>query len=99
MRRLGFLAVALVASTAHADSKRCIAAELTPSDSLQIVVWLEDSQGNFIDTLFITQQTGTYGLGNRPGRYDFNSAPMWPYGRRIDTFPVWAHRNGQSFPS
>ena len=32
-----------------------------------------------------------YGLGNRPGRFDFNSGPLWPYGRRITTFPVWAH--------
>jgi Fibronectin type III domain len=103
MRR--FLALATIAPTlfavsiAHADSKRCIAAEITPSDDLQIVVWLEDASGNFIDTLFITQQTGTYGLGNRPGRFDFNSGPMWPYGRRLETFPVWSHRNGQSFPS
>src|SRR6185503_15255952 len=33
-----------------------------------------------------------YGLGNRPGRFDFNSGPMWPYGRRETVFPVWAHR-------
>ncbi|HEY1548169.1 MAG TPA: fibronectin type III domain-containing protein [Kofleriaceae bacterium] len=91
--------LAATTATANADSKRCIAAELTPSPDLQIVVWLEDAQGNFIDTLFVTQQTGTYGLGNRPGRFDFNSGPMWPYGRRVDTFPVWAHRNGQSFPA
>jgi len=58
----------------------------------QIVVWVEDTAGVYIDTLFITKQTGTHGLGNRPGRYDFNSGPMWPYGRRITVFPVWADR-------
>jgi hypothetical protein len=60
----------------------------------QIVVWLEDAEGKFVQTLFITKETGSHGLGNRPGRWDFNSGPLWPYGRRINTFPVWAHRHG-----
>jgi len=64
----------------------------------QIVIWVEDKAGNFIDTLYITQKTGTYGIGNRPGREDFNSGPLWPYGRREQTFPVWAHRHGLEFP-
>jgi len=63
----------------------------------QIVVWLEDAAGNFDRTLFITKETGSHGLGNRPGRWDFNSGPLWPYGRRIATFPVWAHRHGQEW--
>src|SRR5687768_10126216 len=58
----------------------------------QIVVWVEEPDGTYIDTIFITKQTGTHGLGNRPGRFDFNSGPLWPYGRRITVFPVWAHR-------
>ncbi|HEY4182113.1 MAG TPA: CFI-box-CTERM domain-containing protein [Kofleriaceae bacterium] len=58
----------------------------------QVVVWVEKADGTYVDTLYITQQTGTYGLGNRPGRFDFNSARNWPYGRRITTFPVWAHK-------
>ncbi len=61
---------------------------------LSIVGWLETPGGQFVETIYITQQVGTYGLGNRPGRYDFNSGPDWPYGRRITTFPVWAHRHG-----
>ncbi|MBA3464245.1 MAG: hypothetical protein H0T46_30095 [Deltaproteobacteria bacterium] len=61
---------------------------------LSIVAWLETPGGEFIETIYITQEVGTYGLGNRPGRYDFNSGPVWPYGRRITTFPVWAHRHG-----
>src|SRR5690606_38190575 len=47
---------------------------------------------------FITRTTGSYGLGNRPGIMDFTSAPWWPYGRRISTFPVWAHRHGIEWP-
>ena len=63
----------------------------------QIVIWVEDAAGNFIDTVFITQKTGTYGIGNRPGRMDFNSAALWPYGKRITTFPVWADKKPERF--
>ncbi len=59
----------------------------------QMVVWLEDTSGAFVDTLYITAQTGTFGIGNRPGRFDFNSGPIWPYGRRVTTFPVWSHKD------
>lgn len=82
--------------------------EMTPTSSLQMVAWLEKTDGTFVDTLYITAKTGLYGLGNRPGRFDFNSGPypdpakgiddMWPYGKRITTFPVWAHRHGMSWP-
>jgi hypothetical protein len=82
--------------------------EMTPTSSLQMVAWLEKADGTFVDTLYITAKTGIYGMGNRPGRFDFNSGPppdptkgiddMWPYGKRITTFPVWAHRHGMSWP-
>jgi hypothetical protein len=60
--------------------------------------WLEDTAGNYVDTIYITRKTGSYGLGNRPGIMEFNSGPWWPYGRRVTTFPVWAHRHGMTFP-
>lgn len=77
---------------------RVVDFEMTPSDGLQMVIWIEDDDGNFVDTAFITRLTGTYGLGNRPGRMDFNTAYRWPYGRRISTFPIWAHRHGMTWP-
>ncbi|HEU5058124.1 MAG TPA: fibronectin type III domain-containing protein [Kofleriaceae bacterium] len=77
---------------------RVVEFEVTPTDDLQMVVWLEDTAGNYVDTIFITRKTGTYGLGNRPGMMTFNSGPWWPYGRRTTTFPVWAHRHGMTFP-
>ena len=46
---------------------RVVEFEITPTADLQIVVWLEDVEGNYVDTLFITRKTGSYGLGNRPG--------------------------------
>ncbi len=70
----------------------------SPEIAPQIVAWLEKPSGEFVQTIYITQQTGRYGLGNRPGRFDFNSGPNWPYGRRITVFPVWSHRNHQTFP-
>ncbi|HEX8112878.1 MAG TPA: fibronectin type III domain-containing protein [Kofleriaceae bacterium] len=63
----------------------------------QIVAWLEKPGGEYVATLYITDQTGRYGLGNRPGRFDFNSGPNWPYGRRVTVFPVWANRHGLKF--
>ncbi|MBZ0235083.1 MAG: fibronectin type III domain-containing protein [Deltaproteobacteria bacterium] len=91
--------VALQAGDAHAQSEcRVVQTTFKPAERLQLVVWLEDAAGNFVDTLFVTDAVGRRGLGNRPGRFDFNSGPMWPYGRRITTFPVWAHRHGDTYP-
>src|SRR3569623_3032075 len=97
MRLAVVLVLAAGSAAAHAEGKRGIDVQLTPSDKLQIVAWVADSAGAYIDTIFITQQTGTFGLGNRPGRFDINSGPIWPYGRRITTFPVWSPANGQAF--
>ena len=88
----------LLALAPRADACRLIEIELLPSSDLQMVVWIEDAAGNFVDTVFITRSTGTYGLGNRPGRMDFNTSYRWPYGRRISTFPVWSHRHGTPYP-
>jgi hypothetical protein len=80
------------------DMCRVVDVDFTPTQDLQIVVWLEDAQGAYVDTLLITDLTGRRGLGNRPGRMDFNSHWRWPYGRRVNTFPVWAHRHGRTWP-
>src|ERR1041384_7957419 len=97
MRRLAVVALLFAPSLVRAEDKRCIDAQLTPANDLQLVAWIETTTGTFVDTIFITQQTGTFGLGNRPGRFDFNSGPNWPYGRRITVFPVWAGRHGVRF--
>jgi hypothetical protein len=99
--------VMLAPSLAAADVAQChvVDVKLQPATSdLQIVAWVEDTTGKYIDTIFITQETGRFGLGNRPGRFDFNSGPtppkqdMWPYGRRTTIFPVWSHHHGLTFP-
>src|SRR5690242_19018292 len=104
--------VLLAPITARAEvSPAChvVKLQLVPAtDDLQIVAWVARPTmnpldvGAYVGTAYIRQATGRYGLGNRPGRFDFNSGPpihdMWPYGRRITTFPVWAHANGMAFP-
>ncbi|MBL0220536.1 MAG: hypothetical protein IPQ07_42540 [Myxococcales bacterium] len=99
-----FATVAVIAAPAlaQAEDKRCVHVDFKPAPrpdlapgrnpGNQMVAWIEDAGGAFVDTIYITAQTGTYGLGNRPGRVDFNSGPFWPYGRRTTTFPVWAHK-------
>jgi len=69
----------------------------SPAIAPQIVAWLETPAGQYVQTIYITQQTGRYGLGNRPGRFDFNSGPRWPYGRRTTVFPVWASKQPVEF--
>ncbi|HEY0479766.1 MAG TPA: fibronectin type III domain-containing protein [Kofleriaceae bacterium] len=100
----------LLVGPAHAEPGMCrvinvdftpggiAASAANPEIDLQIVAWLEKPTGEYVETIYITQQTGRYGIANRPGRFDFNSGPNWPYGRRITVFPVWANRHGLSFP-
>ena len=91
-------------SRAERPSGVCIdvSVDFVPTDALQIVAWVERADGTFVDTIFITQKTGRFGLGNRPGRLDFNTGSpngdTFPYGRREQTFPVWAHRHGKTWP-
>jgi hypothetical protein len=98
LRVFGLLVAAVTLAAPPALACRVVQVTLTPTADLQIVVWLEDAQGQFVDTAFITAATGSYGIGNRPGILEFNSEFLWPYGRRESVFPVWAHRHGQTFP-
>jgi hypothetical protein len=63
----------------------------------QIAVWLQDSTGAFVDTLMVTNATSVRGIGNRPGRSDFLSGPLFPYGKRIMALPIWAHARGKTY--
>jgi len=98
------IALAPSVASAQRPAGTCIevGVDFTPTDALQIVAWIEKPDGTYVATIYITQKTGRFGLGNRPGRSDFNTGSptgdTWPYGRRIQTFPVWADRHGQTFP-
>jgi hypothetical protein len=66
-----------------------------PDFGPQIAVWVESADGaTFVDTLMVTNGVALYGIANRPGRWDFRSGPLFPYGRRMMALPVWAHRRG-----
>ena len=90
--------IAVVAVAASSSNERLIQVEMRPAGDPQIAVWLEDAQGRFVDTLMVTKLTGTFGLGNRPGRPDFGGGYLWPYGRREMVLPVWAHRRNVRYP-
>src|SRR5262245_11755011 len=89
----------LAVSVRPAQACRLVELGFRPAtDDLQIVVWIESAGGVFQKTVYMTDKTGRYGLGNRPGRFDFNSEWQWPYGRRTTTFPVWAGRSPKTYP-
>jgi hypothetical protein len=106
MNRFGLLAIAALTSPAAADPAQCRIVDVTLQPSTgnddrfppQIVAWIEDPSGGFVATALITEAVGTYGLGNRPGRFDFNSSRFWPYGRRTTTFPVWSTKQPLRWP-
>jgi len=86
----------LETATAPAEC-RVIDLSMQPAKGLQIVAWIEDAAGTYIDTILITHATGSFGLGNRPGVFGMRSGPKWPYGQRSDVFPVWSHRHGMTW--
>lgn len=93
------LALAFVAAPpSPSGGDRVLEIRLRPAGDPQIAVWLEDSQGQFVDTLMVTRLTGTFGLGNRPGQPNLGGGYRWPYGRRENVLPVWAHRRGVRYP-
>jgi MYXO-CTERM domain-containing protein len=94
------IALAFSARAASAAGEcRVVDVDFTPSEQLQLVAWIEDAAGNYVDTAFITQTTGLRGLGNRTGVMGLNSGPTWPYGDREDVLPIWAHSHGLTFPA
>ena len=73
----------------------CSFAVARPDFGPQMAVWIESADGTtFVDSAMVTNAVALYGIGNRPGRWDFRSGPRFPYGRRPMALPVWAHRRG-----
>lgn len=61
----------------------------TGKDWYQMALWLEDTQGRYAQTLYVTADVGREGLGNGFWRLfgiTLREAP--------ESLPVWAHRRG-----
>lgn len=80
------------------DDEVLLEFHFNPVADLQIAIWLEDANGNFVDDVLVTQATGKLGIGNRPGMPLFLSSWRAPYGPRNMVLPVWAHRRGKTYP-
>jgi len=80
------------AAAAPASGARAVELRFTPTARAQIAIWIEKADGTFASTLRLTQAVALHGIGNRPGASQMNSGYRWPYGRRVDVLPVWAHR-------
>ena len=79
------------------ESSACVQSVSHMELGPQIAVWLQDATGAFVDTLMVTNATSVRGIGNRPGRSDFLSGPLFPYGKRIMALPIWAHARGKTY--
>jgi hypothetical protein len=79
------------------ESSACVQSVTRMDLGPQIAVWLQDGAGKFVDTLMVTNATSRRGIGNRPGRWDFLSGPLFPYGKRVMALPIWAHARGKTY--
>lgn len=62
-----------------------------PSGSyIQIAIWVEDENGKYISTVFLTNFIGRKGGGNRTGNPDID----YEYGNRLSALPVWSFKRG-----
>ena len=95
---LALAGLGLAAREAAAAEPLLVDFHFKPVPNLQIAIWLEDKDGAFVQDVFVTQATGKYGIGNRPGRWDFVSSWREPYGPRPSALPVWANRRGKTYP-
>jgi hypothetical protein len=56
----------------------------------QFAIWVEDSTGEYVGTVYVTNFIGRRGGGNRTGDSDIDSND----GNRLSALPIWAHRRG-----
>ncbi len=58
----------------------------------QMAVWVEDSDGRFLQTLYVTERIGSQSWRKAPG----DNTPKEEI-RRPESLPVWAHRRGRVY--
>jgi hypothetical protein len=62
---------------------------ITVKTTPQIAVWIEDIDGNYIETIYVTERVGTQGWRKTPGE----GVPAEKV-RRKSSLPYWAHKRG-----
>ncbi len=68
----------------------------------QLVIWLEDSIGNYIETLLVTKSTarGLFYAGRSASNFkeaDNRKAEEKSPTRRVDALPYWSHKRGHLY--
>lgn len=68
----------------------------------QIAIWVEDTKGNYVETLFVTQATAKgifFGGRSKENfkQFDIEKDGTGEY-RRVDALPVWSHKRGIRYP-
>jgi hypothetical protein len=68
----------------------------------QIVIWLEDSTGNYLETLLVTTSTakGLFYSGRTSENYKESDGPKTEERnptRRVDALPYWSHKKGKPY--
>jgi len=86
----------LQVTVAEAQVSRFIDVTFTPTRRMQFAVWVEQPDGTFVQTLFLSQSVARRGIGNRPGASQFSSGLRWGYGRREQVLPIWAYRRAHA---
>jgi len=83
--------LAINTALAQDFTNRTLHFKFKPSDNLtQFVIWFEDSNNQYLTTVYITNFIGRRGGGNRTSDPDIDSNT----GNRLSTFPIWAYRRG-----
>jgi hypothetical protein len=95
---LAALGFALIGREAAAEEPILVEFHYKPVPEVQMAIWLEDKDGNYVQDVMVTQATGKFGIGNRGGLWNFVSSWRAPYGPRVSVLPVWAHRRGKTYP-
>lgn len=69
----------------------------------QVVIWLEDSAGNYLETLLVTTSTarGLFYAGRSAENFKESDRPKAEENsptRRVDALPYWSHKRGHQYP-
>lgn len=68
----------------------------------QMAIWLEDNNGQYIETLFVTKATAKglfFGGRSKENFKDFNEEDAVGDLRLVNALPIWSHKRGIKYPN